>query len=1560
MPIDLTGIHNENQFYSDHYLSAILEGDLRSLFEGWATREQDTGIVPPPERLRKLASSSVRLRRDYYDSRDIAERIALQREWSRLLLEALDYPWAPVARTLDDGCCVPLLAEITRSGGEPDLWILEAANATDAPADSLELHPLAEQLADTEVLPNPEDGPTWEDIISQSVFGAEEPPRWVLLCGESQLLLLDRTKWPQKRLLRFEWDAILGRHEASTLRAAAALLHRDSLCPPDRVSLLDTLDENSHRHAYAVSEDLKYSAREAVELIGNEAVWYLREVLHEKIYGQELADQLTRECLTYLYRLLFLFFVEAREELGYAPFKSEEYRTGYSLESLRALAEVSLSTEESTEGYFLHESLQRLFHLVFAGFQHELPAEAADTRTFRMAPLRADLFDPDKIPCLGRVRLRNKVLQQVLNLLSLSRPRRGARRGRISYAQLGINQLGAVYEGLLSYTGFFAEEDLYEVKRAGDPYDPLAQAFFIPAAELPQYTAEEKCLDDEGRLIQHPKGSFIYRLAGRNRQKSASYYTPESLTRCVVKYALKELLKDKKADDILELTVCEPALGSGAFLNEAVNQLAEAYLEKKQHETGRAIRHEDYLLEKQKVKAYLADNQVFGVDRNPVAIGLAEVSLWLNTIYAGHTIPWFGGQLAVGNSIIGARRQVFTRGQLESAGREWLDAVPARVPLGTELGEDQIWHFLVPDADMANYGDRDIRRLVEEEHAAIRRWRSDFTKRFEPRDAQALLRLSVAVDALWRRHVEDLRRVRQQTGHLFPIFGHEYDPAFAEQGHRLTTAERRAIFEREILGVGSPTATPYQRLKLAMDYWCALWFWPFEAADLLPTRDEHLLELQAILEGTQSGRGQSLLPERQKELFPSVEPKQRVLLLQDELGTVDLEDLCARLPRMALVRRLSERHRFFHWELEFADLFHDRGGFDIILGNPPWIKLEWFEGGVLGDAEPRYVLHDISAPELARLRDETLDRHAGLKGVLLDEYVGFAASQNYLNARQNYPLLMGSQSNTFKCFLTRAWEFAKPKGSQGFLHPEGVYDDPNGGSLRKEIYSRLRFHFQFQNEKKLFADLGNREKFGINIFGPKGSVEFSNISNLFLPTTVDACFEHDGKGFCEGIKNDQDDWNIAGHLHRILDVDDSGLALFARLYDPPGTPALAARLPSLHARELVAVLRKFAEYSRRLGDLEGQYQTTEMWHETNAVKDGTIRRDTRFPMNTGEWILSGPHIGVANPFFQTPRQICNTHRAYDLLDLTDLPVDYFPRTNYVPNCESSIYRNKIPSLPWETDKEMTSCFRIIARRRLSQAGERTLLAAIFPKEVGHINTCFSIAFREIEHLLSFAALAASLPADYFIKSTGKGDFRSDLARTLPLFAGNIRSTELYSRILLLNCLTRNYQTLWEMAFRQDFRNCRWAKTDPRLDSTLFDLLEPEWATSVLLRSDFERRQSLLEIDVLVAQVLDLTLQDLITIYRIQFPVLRQYERETYYDRNGRIVFLAGDRMYGLSRPEWQQVKDMKDGTVERRFMDDTLPGGPREKIVTYVAPFDCPDREVDYAEAWAYFERGGK
>jgi hypothetical protein len=1158
MAIDLTGISNENEFYTHHYLSAILENDLKELFARWSALEEEQDARAPYKELAGLARDFFQARQQMQRARSPEERLRLHRGIAEPLLAALGYPFAPALKPLDSGALLPVLGEVTRPNGAPLLWVLEApVPEDDEDTDPLDLHLVREQFrangTDASATADgamPLDEPIAE-VVTRQVFTLQEvqsPPRWVLVVGFDQVVLLDRNKWNQKRLLRFDLEEIFGRKEPSTLRAMAALLHRDSTCPAEGFALLDTLDENSHKHAFSVSEDLKYALRESIEILGNEAVHYLRNVAKQAVFNDRLKEgELTEECLRYMYRMLFLFYIEARPELGYAPLKSDEYRTGYSLESLRDLEMVPLTTESSKNGFYLHESIQKLFELVFQGFGTEEDLETQqmaldalpDHHTFRMAPLKSHLFDPARTPMLNRVRFRNEKLQRVLELMSLSRPK-GARdrRGRISYAQLGINQLGAVYESLLSFRGFFAETDLYEVKKAGENPTELDNAYFVRAEDLAKYTDEEKVYNGDGTLRKFPKGTFIYRLAGRSREKSASYYTPEVLTQCLVKYALKELIGETgaesamPADEILELTVCEPAMGSGAFLNEAINQLAEAYLQRKQQETGVTISHDRYAFDKQRVKMFIADRNVYGVDLNPVAVELAEVSLWLNTISEQAFVPWFGMQLVCGNSLIGARRQVFDASLLGKRGKTeptWLDSVPERVMPGTARPANGVYHFLVPDLGMADYDDKVIKDLAGEQIRAIKEWRKEFTKPFSAADIATLKRLSGAVDRLWARHTEQQRRIRERTTDDLEVFGREL------KGSRrtpTTTQQKDKIFEQELLSQNVRNSSAYRRLKLVMDYWCALWFWPIEQADLLPTRDEFLLEMALILEGSVSLPTSAAV---QAGLFPQESATYAQAELVDELGYVDVDRVSAELSRLGMVMRLSDRYRFLHWEVEFADLFSDRRGFDLVVGNPPWIKIEWNESGVLGDFEPLFVVRSLRASELSRMRNGTMARH-GIGGLYFSEYAEAAASQSYLNSNQNYSLLRGSQANLYKCFLPQSWMVLRENAVSAFLHPEGVFDDSKGGALREEISQKLVYHFQFQNELKLFKDIGNREKFSVNVYSRSGSSSPQMICNLFHPTTIDQCFDHDGSGICGGIKDDENKWNLAGHSDRIVSV----------------------------------------------------------------------------------------------------------------------------------------------------------------------------------------------------------------------------------------------------------------------------------------------------------------------------------------------------------------------------------------------------------------------------------------
>jgi hypothetical protein len=134
-----------------------------------------------------------------------------------------------------------------------------------------------------------------------------------------------------------------------------------------------------------------------------------------------------------------------------------------------------------------------------------------------------------------------------------------------------------------------------------------------------------------------------------------------------------------------------------------------------------------------------------------------------------------------------------------------------------------------------------------------------------------------------------------------------------------------------------------------------------------------------------------------------------------------------------------------------------------------------------------------------------------------------------------------------------------------------VYDDPKGGDFRKALYPRLRGHYQFINELKLFADVHHQTTYSVNVYqnGPRDAVRFTNIANLYAPQTIDVCFEHDGSGPVPGIKDENHDWNTQGHVKRIVTVDDEVLVLFATLYDEEGTPARAARLSAVHSQQIL-------------------------------------------------------------------------------------------------------------------------------------------------------------------------------------------------------------------------------------------------------------------------------------------------------------------------------------------------------------------------------------------------------
>lgn len=1573
MEMILTGIENKNEYYTNHYFTSIFQDNAEDTIKKWKQKEKEEEIQLPWKKLRDIRTQYYNIRDRYLRSKNEEVSKPLVQELAALYLEALGYGAVnSVIEEVADGVNVPIFHEVTKANGAPLLW---AFLSVAAERDDDILNGYIFEKSDDEEENGASVDVVNDEILAKLFFAGEEAPRFILLIGINQIALIDRNKWNEKRYLQFMMEDIYSRHEESTFMAMTVLLHKESLCPSDGNIVLDGLDENSHKHSAGVSDALKYALRESIEILGNEVIYDMKTRQGIDLEENPIdAAELTLECLRYMYRFLFMLFIEARPELGYAPMKSQTYVQGYSLEGLRDVCDqVKEDSEALAEGYYIDDTLKKLFHMTYFGYPEDLEAYKKAIKiektsmhdAFTIEALKAHIFDPDYTKLITKARLRNSAMLQIVDLMSISRPGNAKeRKGRISYSALGINQMGAVYEALLSYRGFIAEEDLYEVKRAGDKFNELDVGYFVKENELVNYDEKTERVryesgEKKGQLRMYEKGTFIYRLAGREREKSASYYTPEVLTKCLVKYALKELLKDKTADEILHLTVCEPAMGSAAFLNEAINQLAEAYLTKKQEELGETISYDKRFEELQKVKMYIADRNVYGCDLNPVAVELAEVSLWLNTIYKGAYVPWFGTQLVNGNSLVGARRQVYSQSALEAG--KWYDKAPRRIMPGeerTKKGQHEhtkeIYHFLLGDPGMANYTDKVIKSLEPENIKKLKAWNKEFTSKFDEDELKTVLRLSESIDRLWKLTADERKRIEEATEEPLSVYGH----VEVGEGSHKSIREKDAIYKKIFKSEEAQNAGPYARLKAAMDYWCALWFWPIDKVDLLPSRQEFFFDMSLILEGNiravnvnSSGQMVFRFEEDGSGLSYVTEGDQLALEFKaqySDLGEVCLDDLRERSERLAIANQIAGEQRFHHWELEFSDIFRENGGFDLVIGNPPWLKMGWNEMDIMSDIQPIFSVKKLSVSATRTHRDAFLDSVIR-KRYYEKSYIDVCALQNFLSATTNYAENEGMIPNLFKCFLPMAWKISNNTGAFAFVHPESVFDDPHGARLRELLYPKLKQHFQFINEKMLFAEIGHPNIYSLNIYSNVESDGFDVINNLFVPETIDACYAGNDEDNLPGIKDENNEWNINGHKDRILNIGSEELLIFSKFFDGD-EKYKTARLPSLHVKQFLDVIRIVNDYPTKYSDKTNTTCLSYMWHETYAQDDGTIVRQTVFPSQPYEMILSGPHIGVANPLYKTPRRICVEKADYDCIDLENIEEDYRARSNYIVGCDKDKYYSLVSKTPW--GDLFFDDYRIAARRMVNLKQERSLISAIVPPFYGQIHGVCGIRFKNIEELVMFQGGCCSLVFDFLIKIMGKVNLVVDNVGNLPLLNYDSR---IMCRTLLLNCLTADFADLWKRCYSEKFKCDLWLREDELLDNILFQKLGGNWSIDIPVKNAYQRRELMLEIDVLVAKALGLSLEQLIAIYNIQFSVLKSYEGDTWYDQRGQIVFTNNRSLIGvgLDRKEWETIQNMKTGEYVKNVEDDSTEKGVIELKKRYKAPFFKCDREKDYREIWS-------
>ncbi|MDU0349052.1 DNA methyltransferase [Actinomyces sp. MRS3W] len=1384
----------------------------------------------------------------------------------------------------------------------------------------------------------------------------EHGPAFALVLAGRWALLAEKERWPEGRWLAVNLQLVAERNDAKrggeVERALTCLDARSLLPTAEGETWWTTTLADSAAHTVGVSKDLREGVRSSIEIIANDVV-RRRAARGLPPLPQAQAQPLALQSLRYIYRIIFLLYAESSPELGVLPVGAAEYDAGYGLDRLRELTLRELHEETSQAGTHIYESLGTLFRLVDEGLNQHVSAgseEAFDGLVFQ--PMRADLFRPEATALIDEVRLGNAALLRVLRHLLLTKENGRNGRGFISYVELGINQLGAVYEGLMSYTGSFATERLWEVTPGGDA---SKGSWVVPEDVMEGLTDSdlvtvEDEVTGERRNVTYEPGEFVFRLSGRDRQRSASFYTPEVLTRFTVQQALEELLdqdgRTTTAEEVLHLTVCEPALGSGAFAIEAVRQLAEQYLSRRERELGERMDPEERPRELAKVKAYIALHQVYGVDLNATAVELAEISLWLDTMVEGLAAPWFGLRLRRGNSLVGARRALYPVSALKK--KAWLTTTPVSEslvqvaeaidgPSGTDgvsaesrhrLGRaldvsDRIHHFLLPAQGWGSAVEvpKQVRDLVDADRLrALKAWRNSITRAPKATQTKRLVALAQRVEVLWELTLRRLRVAEAEASRRIDLWGRPPQ----------TDGVGSTVTREQIEGYLADPNSAYRRLRLVMDAWCALWYWPLTADTEPPSLDDWLDVLEALLgKPARDARGtDGTLAEA--STWAQLEDVEAVEL--GFAGARKVDAVVAEHPWLAVVQRVAQEQGFFHWELDFATVFA-RGGFDLQVGNPPWVRPRTDVEGLLAEGDPWWKLAKNSSVAEKNARRPLTLTHPGIRHLVINGTADVVVQAELLSDATVYPLLSG-QPDLYRAFMCQVWEHQGPRGTSGLIHMETHFTDAKTPNLRAATYRRLRRHWQFINELRLF-DIHNLVQYGVHVYGTERSPSFLHAASLYHPDTVTRSLMHDGTGEEPGFKDPHTStWDLRPHASRIQHVDESTLRTWQSVTEAAdwrSTP-MVYTINSAAARTLATLA-----HSPRVGGLG--------LHFSRGWDESIDRQKGRFIREWGEaaWadaILQGPHLHVSTPLNKQPNQTMRSNKDWTSVDFEQLAPDAHPVTSYKPAGDRATYDRLYTH--WG-DTSARDHYRIAWRAMAANTGERTLIPALIPPGTAHPNGVFSAG----SPLMPLTALAlsqagtSSLLTDFTLRALPKsGIYFPDFCRLPTLPSDHPLAPLVILRTLRLNCVTDAYADLWAECWDAAF-----LADAPILERHDERPVGPVWTPDTPLRRAEDRRNAQVEIDVMVAMMLGIPIDDLCTIYRTQFAVLYDYDHGRgqgayVYDANGRQVPTS-------VRQAWEKrQRPEHDANMPPDERTHTHPGSG----VTYVyaLPFDTRDRESDF------------
>ncbi len=757
--------------------------------------------------------------------------------------------------------------------------------------------------------------------LVQEFLNAEDRALWGLVSdGLSLRILRDNASLTRPAWIEADLSRIFTEERYADFAALWLLLHETRFGKPDQPvteCALEAWRNAGREEGTRAREHLRRGVEEAIAALGRGFLAHpdnqaLRAALQD---GSLTTTGYFQQLLRLVYRLIFLLTVEERGLLH--PDSSSEagkklYADGYSLKRLRERA-VKRSAHDR------YADLWEAVKIVFRGVATGEPRLAL--------PALAGIFSKAQCPHLDASKLENRALLLAVFRLSWLRETSGL--ARVNWRDMGPEELGSVYESLLEL--------------------------------VPQIT-------QGGRGFGFATGG---ETKGNARKTSGSYYTPDSLVQVLLDSALEPVVQntisahpDKPVEALLELSIIDPACGSGHFLLAAARRLAGHVARLQANGTPSAA---DY----RRALRQVVGHCVYGVDLNPMAVELCKVSLWMEAVEPGLPLTFLDSHIQHGNALLGTTPELMEKG--------------------------------IPDAAWEPI-EGDDKKTASAIKARNKRERTGPSLNLEAPPGSIYARLGAGVRAIDDAEDRDLAALESKS--------RQWSELMSSAG--------------------------YEQIRFAADLWCSAFVWPKPA--------------------TERGVVDPLV-----EAAPTHGQFLRIQAGQSRPSGVAVQT----------VHELARRHHYFHWHLAFPQVFA-RGGFDVVLGNPPWERVKLQEQEFFASRNM-----EIANAATAAHRKKLIAALPQAEPQLWLEWCaasrGAEGQSHFIRQSGRYPLCGRGDVNTYAVFAEHNRGVVGPRGRAGFIVPSGIATDDTTKDYFTGLVdeARLCSLYDFQSGPGLFGAIGH-------------------------------------------------------------------------------------------------------------------------------------------------------------------------------------------------------------------------------------------------------------------------------------------------------------------------------------------------------------------------------------------------------------------------------------------------------------------------------------------------------